>query len=87
MGNTPRFGRKPSLEGRHSEGFADVAAPRLTLRRRLSLGDRGFVPAFVGLGAPYWSSDARALFAQINFSTTRAQMARSVTDLDRLPGA
>ncbi len=40
----------------------------------------GFVPAFVGLGAPYWNSDARALFSQINFSTTRAQMARSVTD-------
>ncbi|WP_337270164.1 FGGY family carbohydrate kinase [Oryzifoliimicrobium ureilyticus] len=39
-----------------------------------------FVPAFVGLGAPYWDSDARALFSQINFSTTRAQMARSVTD-------
>ncbi|MET3615616.1 glycerol kinase [Rhizobium aquaticum] len=40
----------------------------------------GFVPAFVGLGAPHWHSDARALFSNINFSTSRAQMARAVTD-------
>jgi len=40
----------------------------------------GFVPAFVGLGAPYWQTDARALFSGITFSTSRAQMARAVTD-------
>ena len=40
----------------------------------------GFVPAFVGLGAPHWHSDARALFSGITFNTTRAQMARAVTD-------
>jgi glycerol kinase len=40
----------------------------------------GFVPAFVGLGAPYWHADARALFSDITFTTTRAQMARAVTD-------
>lgn len=40
----------------------------------------GFVPAFVGLGAPYWQTDARALFSGITFNTTRAQMARAVTD-------
>lgn len=40
----------------------------------------GFVPAFVGLGAPHWQPDARALFCGITFSTTRAQMARAVTD-------
>ncbi len=40
----------------------------------------GFVPAFVGLGAPYWHADARALFSGITFTTTRAQMARAVTD-------
>lgn len=43
-------------------------------------GGPGFVPAFVGLGAPYWDSDARALFSGIGFQTTRAQMARAVTD-------
>ncbi len=40
----------------------------------------GFVPAFVGLGAPHWHIDARALFSDITFTTTRAQMARAVTD-------
>lgn len=40
----------------------------------------GFVPAFVGLGAPHWAADARALFSGITFGTTRAQMARAVTD-------
>ncbi|MBB3390971.1 glycerol kinase [Rhizobium sp. BK275] len=60
-------------------GLADVAA-LVDLAANAEPGGPGFVPAFVGLGAPYWSSDARALFSQINFSTTRAQMARSVTD-------
>jgi glycerol kinase len=60
-------------------GLPDVAA-LVDLAATAEPGGPGFVPAFVGLGAPYWSSDARALFAQINFSTTRAQMARSVTD-------
>jgi len=40
----------------------------------------GFVPAFVGLGAPYWHADAQALFSRITFNTSRAQMARAVTD-------
>lgn len=43
-------------------------------------GGPGFVPAFVGLGAPHWQADARALFSGITFGTTRAQMARAVTD-------
>lgn len=40
----------------------------------------GFVPAFVGLGAPYWNTDARALFSGITFNATRADLARAVTD-------
>ncbi|CAN7401241.1 FGGY-family carbohydrate kinase [Rhizobium leguminosarum] len=60
-------------------GLADVAA-LVELAASAEPGGPGFVPAFVGLGAPYWNSDARALFSQINFNTTRAQMARSVTD-------
>ena len=38
------------------------------------------MPAFVGLGAPHWQADARALFSGITFNTSRAQMARAVTD-------
>ncbi|ESW59307.1 MAG: glycerol kinase, partial [Rhodobacter sp. CACIA14H1] len=60
-------------------GLPDVQA--LTdLAASAPAGCPGFVPAFVGLGAPYWHTDARALFCGITFNTTRAQMARSVTD-------
>ncbi len=60
-------------------GLPDVQA--LTdLAATAEPGGPGFVPAFVGLGAPYWQSDARALFSGITFITSRAQMARAVTD-------
>lgn len=60
-------------------GLPDVQA--LTdLAAKAEPGGPGFVPAFVGLGAPYWAADARALFSGITFNTTRAQMARAVTD-------
>lgn len=60
-------------------GLQDVQA--LTeLAATAEPGGPGFVPAFVGLGAPYWEADARALFSGITFGTTRAQIARAVTD-------
>jgi glycerol kinase len=60
-------------------GLPDVQA--LTdLAATAESGGVGFVPAFVGLGAPYWHSDARALFSGITFNTKRADMARAVTD-------
>lgn len=60
-------------------GLPDVQA--LTdLAATAEPGGPGFVPAFVGLGAPHWHPDARALFCGITFNTTRAQMARAVTD-------
>ena len=43
-------------------GLPDVQA--LTdLAATAEPGSVGFVPAFVGLGAPYWHADARALFS------------------------
>ncbi|MFS8055865.1 FGGY-family carbohydrate kinase [Rhizobium sp. BR 317] len=60
-------------------GLPDVTA-LVDLAVTAEPGGPGFVPAFVGLGAPHWNSNARALFSQINFSTTRAQLARAVTD-------
>ena len=60
-------------------GLADVQA-LIDLAATAAPGGPGFVPAFVGLGAPHWQADARALFAGITFNTTRAQMARAVTD-------
>ncbi|MBB3975558.1 glycerol kinase [Rhizobium azooxidifex] len=60
-------------------GLPDVQA--LTeLAATAAPGGPGFVPAFVGLGAPHWHADARALFSGVTFNTTRAQMARAVTD-------
>ncbi|WP_027488886.1 FGGY family carbohydrate kinase [Allorhizobium undicola] len=60
-------------------GLPDIAT-LVELAATATPGGPGFAPAFVGLGAPYWDSDSRALFSQINFSTTRAQMARAVVD-------
>ena len=39
-----------------------------------------FVPAFVGLGAPYWDPHARAALTGITRGTTRAHIARAVLD-------
>ncbi|TPE47978.1 FGGY family carbohydrate kinase [Amaricoccus solimangrovi] len=60
-------------------GLPDVQA-LVELAATGTSGAAGFVPAFVGLGAPYWASDARALFSGITFNTTRADLARAVTD-------
>ena len=49
----------------------------------LSVPDSGgvvFVPAFTGLGAPYWDAEARALFAGITRGTTRAHLVRAVLE-------
>ena len=39
-----------------------------------------FVPAFTGLGAPYWDGDARGLLSGITRSTTRAHVVRAVLE-------
>jgi len=39
-----------------------------------------FVPALVGLGAPYWDADARGLICGITRGTTRAHLARATLD-------
>ena len=36
-----------------------------------------FVPAFTGLGAPYWNSDARGALVGINFDTTKNHIVRA----------
>ncbi len=48
-----------------------------------SLDDNGgvyFVPAFVGLGAPYWDADARGLLIGLTRGTTRAHLARAALE-------
>jgi glycerol kinase len=43
-------------------------------------GDCFFVPAFTGLGAPYWDPHARGTIAGITRGTTRAHLARAALD-------
>ncbi len=38
------------------------------------------VPAFAGLGAPYWSSDARALISGVTRGTTRKEIVRAALE-------
>lgn len=48
-----------------------------------SVPDNGgvyFVPAFVGLGAPHWDSDARGLIIGLTRGTTRAHIARAALE-------
>lgn len=56
----------------------DTAAETEALAR--SVPDNGgvhFVPAFAGLGAPYWRADARGLLTGITGGTTRAHIVRA----------
>lgn len=39
-----------------------------------------FVPAFTGLGAPYWNSEARGLLSGITRGTTKAHIVRAVLE-------
>ncbi len=43
-------------------------------------GGAFFVPAFTGLGAPYWDMDARGLLCGLTRGTTRAHVARAVLE-------
>ena len=39
-----------------------------------------FLPAFTGLGAPWWDSNARGVFSGLTAGTTRADLVRAVLD-------
>ena len=48
-----------------------------------SVADNGgvyFVPAFVGLGAPYWDANARGLIVGLTRGTTKAHLARAALE-------
>lgn len=60
-----------------------VADAAETADLALSVGDTGgvrFLPAFTGLGAPWWDGDARGVFSGITGGTTRAHLVRAVLD-------
>lgn len=62
-------------------GFLETSAE--SERLASSVADTGgvyFVPAFTGLGAPYWDSEARGLLCGINRATGRAEITRAVLE-------
>ena len=62
-------------------GIIDSAAQSEPLA--LSVPDTNgvyFVPAFVGLGAPYWNSDARGVLCGLSRGTTREHIVRSALE-------
>ncbi len=59
---------------RHASETAELAA---------SISDNGgvyFVPAFVGLGAPYWDANARGVITGLTRGTTKAHLARAALE-------
>lgn len=60
-----------------------LTAPEETEALATSVEDNGgvfLVPAFVGLGAPYWSQDARAAILGLTPHSTRAHVARAALE-------
>lgn len=62
-------------------GFFGSAAESESLAAQIpDTGGVFFVPAFTGLGAPYWDPDARGLFCGITQSTGKAELVRAVLE-------
>jgi glycerol kinase len=62
-------------------GFFKRAADSLALARKSRDSSQTYmVPAFVGLGAPYWDAAARGAIVGITRGTTRADIVRSALD-------
>jgi glycerol kinase len=59
---------------------ARSADTSLIARHSRDRGQPYLVPAFVGLGAPYWDSDARGAIVGITRGTTRADVVRATLD-------
>lgn len=57
--------------------FDDVAATERIAIEAGSCGGVMLVPAFTGLGAPYWDDQARAALLGMTFSTQRGQIVRA----------
>src|SRR5581483_4272647 len=62
-------------------GILKRAADSEALAREVRANDGVYVvPAFVGLGAPYWDSDARGAIVGLTRGTTRAHLARAALE-------
>jgi glycerol kinase len=60
--------------------LTDAAEIEALARQVPDAGGVVFVPALVGLGAPYWDPEARGLIHGITRGTTRAHLARATLD-------
>ncbi len=62
-------------------GFISDAAETETLARSVpNAGGVTFVPAFTGLGAPHWDSEARGILSGLTRGTTKAHIVRAVLE-------
>lgn len=65
------------------DGLEILSSSAESERLALSVTDAGgvsFVPAFTGLGAPHWDSEARGMICGITRGTTRAHIVRAVLE-------
>jgi glycerol kinase len=65
------------------DGLGLIAQAGETESLAKSVSDNGgvyFVPAFVGLGAPYWDANARGLISGLTRGTTKAHLARAALE-------
>ncbi len=64
-------------------GLGLAASPAETSDLALSVRDESsvrFLPAFTGLGAPWWDPRARGVFSDLTAGTTRAHLVKAVLD-------
>lgn len=59
---------------------ADVAETAVLAESVPDTGGVRFLPAFAGLGAPWWANEARGAWTGMSASTTRAHLIRAVLD-------
>ncbi len=61
-------------------GLADSPEQTATLAEASRNLDVRFLPAFTGMGAPWWDSEARGVFSGLTAGTTKADLVRAVLD-------
>jgi glycerol kinase len=69
--------------GKESQFYPAILSARETADLALSVADTGgvrFLPAFTGLGAPWWEGEARGVFSGITGGTTKGHLVRAVLD-------
>jgi glycerol kinase len=63
-----------------SLGLAESPEQTSDLAKASTNADVRFLPAFTGLGAPWWDSDARGVFSGLTAGTSKADLVRAVLD-------